>query len=156
MRLHGYVLVLAVALLASRVASAQSVEDQNGCMGTTDDPCARTGACSIQGATWSQVVTIDRADLYDTMGWPGLCDQVHVALVQGSCWPGGAQIDVTAELQANSFASIPEIVGPLVCNAEPTPAVPATRPFGLGVLAVVTLSIGGLVLQRRAAAETGD
>jgi len=155
MRLHSFALVLAVALLASQDASAQSVEDQNGCVGTIDDPCTRTGACSIQGATWSQVVTIDRADLYDTMGWPGLCDQVHVALVQGNCSPGGARIDVTAELQANSFASIPEIFGPLACNAEPATAVPATRPFGLGVLAVVTLSIGSLVLQRRTAAGAG-
>lgn len=151
MRQPGFVLSLAFLLLASQGALAQSIEDQNGCLGTTDDPCTRTGSCSIQGATWSQTVTIDRADLYDTMGWAGLCDQVHVALVQGQCSPGGATISITAYLDANSFAFIPEIIGPLACNGEPAPIVPAVQTPGLGLLGLATLVIGALVLRVRPA-----
>ena len=147
--------ILAGALLwccmAAAAATAQSFEDQNGCQGTTDDPCVRTGTCSIQGATWYQTATVARTDLYDTMGWPGVCDQVHVALVQGNCSPGGAQLNVTALLNANSDAVIPEIVGPLTCGAEPPPGIPVMRGFGSSVLASGLLACGLLFLARRVA-----
>jgi len=133
------VLVLSGFCLATD-ASAQSVEDENGCQGTTDDPCIRSGTCSIQGATWSQVVTIARSDLYDTMGWPGVCDQVHVSLVRGNCSPGGAQVDVTVDLTADSSAFVPEIIGPLSCNAPPALAVPVAS---LAWLALLGLSLVG-------------
>lgn len=70
------VVVLIDLLLVARPGFAQSVEDQNGRLGTTEDPCVRTGSCFIQGAAWAQTVTIARSDLYDAMGWAGLCDRV--------------------------------------------------------------------------------
>ena len=130
------------------LASAQSFEDENGCSGTTVDPCVRTGTCSVQGTAWSQVVTIDRADLYDTMGWPGLCDQVHVALVQGRCSPGGAQLDVTASLTSSSSAFIPELVGSLTCGAEPAPLpLPSMGPSGVVGLVVGMLGLGLMAMR---------
>jgi hypothetical protein len=110
--------VMLIAVSTAGVLSA-SVEQTNTCRATADDPCERTGTCSIQGADWFQTVTIDRADIFDTQGWPGLCDMVHVALVQGSCEPPGAQTNVTAILSTSSFAEIPEIVGPLACAGDP-------------------------------------
>ncbi|MHC4933783.1 MAG: hypothetical protein ACYTGV_16510 [Planctomycetota bacterium] len=94
-------------------------------------------------------MTIDRADLFDTMGWPGLCDQVHVGLVRGNCEPGGSQQDVTVFLSATSFAAIPQIVGPLTCEAEPPdpPVVPAASWLGLLVLCATLATLGGLRLR---------
>lgn len=60
------------ALGLAGVASSQSMEASNGCATTGDDPCTRSGTCSIQQTTWSQSVVIDRADPYDTIGWAGL------------------------------------------------------------------------------------
>ena len=125
-----FVAALSLAAFATD-ARAQSVEETNGCTGTSMDPCVRTGSCMVQSATWSQTVTITRSDLYDTMGWPGVCDQVHVALVQGACSPGGAQVDVTAELASNSSAFVPLITGLLSCGAPPPPAVPLAGTLGL-------------------------
>jgi len=126
----------AVTVLAGATGvRAASTETSNTCAGTADDPCTRSGSCEIQGAAWSQDVTIDRADRFDTQGWPGLCDMVHVGLVQGNCQPPGAQLNVTVDLSATSFAFIPEIVGPLACAGDPPPApVPA-----MGIAAGVTL-----------------
>jgi hypothetical protein len=135
--------------VTAQPAAAQSFEEQNDCQGTSYDPCVRVGACSIQGATWEQTVTIARTDLYDTMGWPGLCDQVHVALVQGSCSPGGAQLNVTAFLDSDSDASIPEIVGPLACGAEPPPEIPVMPRIASIALAGGLLGCGLLFLARR-------
>jgi len=101
-------------VLASTPAVAQSVEETNGCFGTSVDPCMRTGTCSIQGATWWQEASVARSDIFDTQGWPGLCDMVHVALVQGECFPAG-QLDVTANLSILSTAWTPSIQGPLEC-----------------------------------------
>jgi hypothetical protein len=152
-RLRGLGTGLIVALLAA-TASAQSVEGSNGCMGTTVDPCVRTGDCAIQGATWPQTVTIDRSDLYDTMGWAGVCDQVHVALVQGNCSPGGAQTEVTADLGSNSSALISLISGPLSCAAPPPPAVPVVPPAGiLGMAIVLGISGGVFAWLKRPAAD---
>jgi len=130
--------VVIVLFTAVTAAHAVSTETSNGCSGTQDDPCIRSGSCEIQGAVWTQDVTIDRADTFDTQGWPGLCDMVHVGLVQGNCEPAGAQTDVTVHLSANSFAWVPSIVGPLACAGEPQP-VPA---FG----AIGRLLLGGLLL----------
>jgi hypothetical protein len=100
--------------LVASAASGQSLEETNGCLGTTVDPCTRTGTCSIQGATWWQEATVARSDIFDTQGWPGLCDMAHVALVQGRCFPAG-HLDVTANLSDSSEAWIPSIHGPLEC-----------------------------------------
>jgi len=109
--------LVALSVLAAMVpvAHAVSTETSNGCRGTQDDPCIRSGSCEIQGAMWTQDVTIDRSDIFDTQGWPGLCDMVHVGLVQGDCEPGGAQQNVTVHLSTTSFAFVPAITGPLSC-----------------------------------------
>lgn len=109
-------------LLAAPDVHAQSKEDSNGCIRTQDNPCVRTGRCEIQGAVWGQQVTIDRADTFDTMGWSGLCDMVHVALVQGQCSPPGANQNVTVTLSATSHAVIDSISGPLRCAGTATAA----------------------------------
>jgi hypothetical protein len=127
-----------ILLMAPAAARAIGTETSNGCSGTQDDPCVRSGSCAIQGASWTQDVTIDRADRFDTQGWPGVCDMVHVGFVQGNCEPAGAQIDVTVHLSPLSFASVPEVVGPLTCAAEPQP-VPASGAIG-------RLLLGGLLL----------
>lgn len=137
MRLELLSVLLLTCSVAAQSASAMSIETRNSCSETTNDPCIRSGDCSVQGTDWSQVVTVDRLDLYDTMGWPGVCDQVHVALVQGNCSPGGVRVNVTASLQANSSASIPELVGPLACGAEPPIPVSAGSVVGRVVLAVL-------------------
>lgn len=113
-------LCLGVLGVSSFEASAASQEDSNDCRTSTGDFCTRTGSCSIQGADWYQTVTVDKNDIFDTQGWPGLCDMVHVALVQGNCSPPQSQVNVTAFLSATTFANIPSIVGPLACEAEIT------------------------------------
>ena len=138
-RLHGTNiwagLAAVIVLTGATGVRAASNETSNGCAGTSDDPCTRSGSCEIQGAAWSQDVTIDRADRFDTMGWPGLCDMVHVGLVQGNCQPPGAQLNVTVDLSETSFAVVPEIVGPLACAGDPPPApVPAMSAAWRGAL----------------------
>jgi hypothetical protein len=112
-----------ILLLIAPAALAVSTETFNGCQGTQDDPCVRSGSCEIQGAVWDQDVTIDRSDIFDTQGWPGLCDMVHVGLVQGNCEPPGAKTNVTVHLSLTTFASIPSIVGPLACAGDSAPAL---------------------------------
>jgi hypothetical protein len=143
MRMRASFQLALLLLLGSAVsAHAVSTETSNGCRGTQDDPCIRSGSCEIQGAVWDQDVTIDRADIFDTQGWPGLCDMVHVALVQGDCDPPGAQMDVTVHLSQTSAAWVPQIVGPLACAGETqSPEVPAMDVFGRGVL--IALIIAG-------------
>jgi len=121
MRERCAVQVLVFSIVAGP-SLAVSTETLNGCQGTTDDPCVRSGSCEIQGAEWDQDVTIDRSDIFDTQGWPGVCDMVHVALVQGNCEPPGATTNVTAHLSATTSAWIPSIVGPLSCAGTPAPA----------------------------------
>ena len=140
--------VVAIMLLMAPVtANAIGTETSNGCSGTQDDPCVRSGSCAIQGATWTQDVTIDRADRFDTQGWAGLCDMVHVGFVQGNCEPAGAQTDVTVYLSPLSFAWVPQVVGPLSCTAEPPP-VPAFGVFGRLLLGAL-LSLAALRRVRR-------
>ena len=97
---------------------AGGIEETNGCKGTKNDPCMRDGYCSIQGSDWEQLVTAARSDKFDTQGWAGLCDMVHVALVQGNCIEVGSQTNVTVYLSANSQASIIEISGTLACGGD--------------------------------------
>lgn len=147
-------LQLAFILLLGPVVSshAASNETSDGCRGTQVDPCIRSGSCEIQGAQWFQDVTIDRSDIFDTQGWPGLCDMVHVGLVQGDCEPPGSQEDVTVHLSETTTAWIPEIVGPLVCAGEPEPpGVPSMGVFGKGIL-VVSMIAGYLARARRLSA----
>ena len=97
-------------------AYAGGKEDFNDCRTNIGDFCERAGSCAIQRAAWYQYVTIDKSSKFDTQGWPGLCDMVHVSLVQGNCSPLLAQDIVTAYLSDTSFAEIPHISGPLACG----------------------------------------
>jgi hypothetical protein len=140
-------------------AFSVSMEETNTCLTTTDDPCLRTGTCSIQGADWFQEVHIDRNDIFATQGWPGLCDMVHVALVQGNCEPPGAQTDVTAYLSVTTFAQIPSILGPLACAgtaAPPAGAVPNGHTVPGAPLLLVRDSVGDLILTWGISCSSGD
>lgn len=97
-------------------AFAIGQEDFNDCGAGAGDFCYRSGSCAIQGATWYQHVTIDTNDRFDTQGWPGLCDMVHVSLVQNTCEPIDSQENIIAYLSSTSFAEIPSISGPLACG----------------------------------------
>ena len=117
MKIYSKLSFIFSLLFFSIVVNAASKQDSNDCMTTTSQFCNRSGSCSIQGANWYQYVTIDKNDIFDTQGWPGVCDMVHVALVQGHCSPSQSSINITANLSNTTFASIPEIMGPLNCNA---------------------------------------
>ena len=120
--------------LCSPVVYAVSKQDSNNCTISTGDFCERAGSCSIQGADWYQYVTIDKSEIFDTQGWPGLCDMVHVGLVQGNCSPPQSTSNVTVNLSATTFASIPEIIGPLKCEAPIIPdgdVTPLNAPDGI-------------------------
>jgi hypothetical protein len=149
---NRFVALVAIGLIPFLMrgsAAAVSIEESNGCATTPDDPCVRTGTCEIQGATWPQDVTIDRSDIFDTQGWAGVCDMVHVALVQGHCEPSGAKTDVVASLSETSFATISEIVGPLSCAGEPEPpAMPALGLVGSGLLATALAALGWVAVRR--------
>lgn len=100
-------------------ALAGGKESANGCTGTTDDPCIRSGFCSIQNADWDQTVTAYRSEKFDVQGWVGVCDMVHVALVQGNCEPFGSQTNLTAYLGELSSAVVPAVTaGTLACGGE--------------------------------------
>ena len=107
-----------VTSLTVSSAQAASREVFNGCRTTADNPCVREGTCSIQGSTWYAYATIDRSEKFDTQGWTGLCDMMHVALVQGTCEPLGSQIDVFISLSDLSYAFTPEIAGSLTCGGD--------------------------------------
>lgn len=86
-RLATLGLLAASSALLADAASAQvrTRETSNECKTTRNDPCTRSGTCNIQRSTWNQRVVCSRSDRHATMGWAGLCDQVHVGLVQGRC-----------------------------------------------------------------------
>ena len=107
-----------VFLVVSFDANSAAKEDFNDCRTIAGDFCERAGSCAIQGSAWYQYVTIDKNDKFDTQGWPGLCDMVHVSLVQSRCSPQYAQDDVTANLSGMSFAFIPGISGSLACGGD--------------------------------------
>ncbi len=162
MTTRSFIYVVTAALVAGAGALpvlAVGAEETNTCQSTTDDPCLRTGTCSIQGADWFQSVEIARSDTFDTQGWPGLCDMVHVGLVQGNCEPPGGQTGVTVFLSDLSVARIPSIIGPLACAGEATPGAGAV-PDGLhvpGTLLTAHLGTGGdLTLSWGASCQTSD
>lgn len=105
-------------LLTSATVSAGGKEDFNDCRTSTGDFCERSGSCAIQGSAWYQYVTINKSEKFDSQGWPGLCDMVHVSLVQGRCSPLGAQENITAYLSDTSFATVPSVSGTLACGGE--------------------------------------
>jgi hypothetical protein len=102
----------------SQQASAGGSQDFNDCRTSSGDFCERAGSCSIQGSAWYQYVTIDKSGKFDSQGWPGLCDMVHVSLVQGTCEPIGSQENITAFLSSTSFAQVPSISGTLACGGD--------------------------------------
>lgn len=111
--------ILALSLvLSSFNLSAGGKEDTNDCRTSSGNLCERTGSCAIQGSAWYQYVTIDKSGKFDTQGWPGLCDMVHVSLVQGNCSPLGAQVQVKAILSSTTSAYIPNISGTLACGGD--------------------------------------
>lgn len=99
-------------------AYAGGSQDSNDCRTSSGDFCERAGSCAIQGSAWYQYVTIDKSGRFDTQGWPGLCDMVHVSLVQGNCEPIGSQENITAFLSSTSYAEVPNISGTLACGAD--------------------------------------
>jgi hypothetical protein len=93
-RARTAVLILAFSIAPGPLLAA-STEAFEGCQGTQDDPCVRSGSGETQGAVLDQDVTIDRSDIFDSHGWQGVCNMVHLGLVQGDREPPGATPDVT-------------------------------------------------------------
>lgn len=93
-------------------------QDFNDCRTSTGPTCERAGSCAIQGSAWYQYVHIDKNDKFDTQGWPGLCDMVHVALVQGNCYDLYSQDNIRANLSDTTYADIPSISGSLTCGGD--------------------------------------
>ena len=117
-RRNPYLTILC-GLLAATSAWAGGKEDNSTCRDDPSSPtCERQGSCAIQGSAWYQYVTIDKREKFDTQGWPGLCDMVHVALVQGRCDPAGSDVDVFADLSDTTVAYIPNISGGLGCGGD--------------------------------------
>lgn len=146
---HQIAVSILLLMLSTSLSMAVSSEETNTCQSTSDNPCTRTGTCSIQGADWYQDVTIDRSDTFATQGWTGLCDMVHVALVQGNCQPAGSKVDLTVDLSPSSFARIPLVSGPLSCVGDSSGAA-GSVPDGWrtpgALLSVDLLEDGSLVL----------
>lgn len=111
-------LIVGLSIVISQTIFAGGKEDFNDCRTNTGDFCVRSGSCAIQGSAWYQNVTIDKSGRFDTQGWPGLCDMVHVSLVQGNCEPTGVQDNITAYLSDGSYAEVPSISGTLACGGE--------------------------------------
>lgn len=118
--LLSIVLQMATAFLVTwtSVSFAGGREDFNDCRDTSSDVCERKGSCSIQGSTWYQYVTVDKGGRFDTQGWSGLCDMVHVSLVQGTCEPIGSHDNITAFLSDTSYGEVPSISGTLACGGD--------------------------------------
>jgi hypothetical protein len=110
--------VLIFTLFTFTNAWAGGSQDFNDCRTASGDFCERAGSCAIQGSAWYQYVHIDKSDKFDTQGWPGLCDMVHVALVQGNCYNLYSQDDVVARLSETTYADIPSISGTLTCGGD--------------------------------------
>lgn len=117
MKLYIPGIVLISSLLASTGSWAGGSQDFNDCR-TSTGTCERAGSCAIQGSAWYQYVHIDKSGKFDTQGWPGLCDMVHVSLVQGNCEPLGSQNNVVSNLSDTTYADIPSISGTLTCGGD--------------------------------------
>jgi hypothetical protein len=111
-------IVFISTLLASTGTWAGGSQDFNDCRTSTGSTCERAGSCAIQGSAWYQHVHIDKSGKFDTQGWPGLCDMVHVSLVQGNCEPLGSQNNVVSNLSDTTTADIPSISGTLACGGD--------------------------------------
>jgi hypothetical protein len=111
-------IVFISTLLASTGTWAGGSQDFNDCRTSTGPTCERAGSCAIQGSAWYQYVHIDKSTKFDTQGWPGLCDMVHVSLVQGNCEPLGSQDNVVSHLSDTTSADIPSISGTLACGGD--------------------------------------
>jgi len=109
---------LVSALFSFTNTWAGGSQDFNDCRTSTGTTCERTGSCAIQGSAWYQYVHIDKSGKFDTQGWPGLCDMVHVSLVQGNCDPLGSQENVISHLSSTTTADIPSISGTLACGGD--------------------------------------
>ena len=119
MTIKLYTTLLLSSFFATGVAWAGGTQDSNTCREDPLSPtCERTGTCSIQGSAWVQTVYVDKSDRFDKQGWPGLCDMVHVSLVQGNCETLGSQVEITAYLSENTYAYIPSISGTLSCGGD--------------------------------------
>ena len=106
-------------LLMSSSVFAGGTQDSNTCRDDPTSPtCERKGTCTIQGSAWVQTVYVDKSDKFDKQGWPGLCDMVHVSLVQANCEPLNSQTDITAYLSEFTSADIPLIAGTLACGGD--------------------------------------
>ena len=93
-------------------------EYSNDCRATDGDSCERYGSCSIQGTNWIQHVYVDKSDKFDTQGWPGLCDMVHVSLVQGNCEYLGPDEGIEANLSNTTYAIVHITEGTLTCGGD--------------------------------------
>jgi hypothetical protein len=103
------VLAIVFGFQASR-ALAEGYELYNGCKSTENNPCLRAGSCFNQASSWYTYVTIDRSDKLDTQNFSGLCDLMHMSLVQGKCEPlYSSRSDVISYLGSLSYAEIPSL-----------------------------------------------
>lgn len=104
----GFLIIISI----SGTALAVGTQDFNDCRTSSTQTCERAGSCAIQGSAWYMYATVDKKEKVSKMGWMGLCDMAHVALVQGNCSTAGTPItDVTVFLSSKSTAYIPNITG---------------------------------------------
>ena len=108
--------LLFLFIITSTTAMAGGKQDFNDCRTSIGEFCERAGSCAIQGTAWYQYVTAKKSEKFSKQGWPGLCDMVHVSLVQGRCSPLYTQSEVTADLSELTKAYIPNISGTLMCG----------------------------------------
>ena len=118
MRKHISGIFIISALFTCTNTWAGGSQVSNDCRTTSGTTCERAGSCAIQGSAWYQYVHADKSDKFDTQGWAGLCDMVHVSLVQGRCDPLGSQEHVISYLSDTSTADIPSISGSLSCGGD--------------------------------------
>jgi len=118
MKKYITIIFLTCTLFSFSNTWAGGSQDFNDCRTSSGDFCERAGSCAIQGSAWYQYVNIDKSDKFDTQGWPGLCDMVHVALVQGNCYDLYSQDNVRANLSDTTYANIPSISGTLACGGD--------------------------------------
>ena len=110
-------ILLTITLFAFSNTWAGGSQDFNDCRTTLGDFCERAGSCAIQGSAWYQFVTIDKSGKFDTQGWPGLCDMVHVSLVQGNCVDLGDD-GIEANLSNTTYAIVHISYGTLTCGGD--------------------------------------
>ena len=112
----GFLIVVSLPSAAFAIGK----QDYDDCRTRSTQTCERAGSCAVQSSAWYMYATVDKKEKSSKMGWPGLCDMAHVALVQGNCSTTGSPTsDVTAFFSAKSSALIPNISGgPLGCYTQ--------------------------------------